>query len=977
MSNNKNIYSNIELVIESTSNNVKGNSVNYKKLCNWNNSYEGNISTLGSNGDPSSYGLYDMGGQLYQWTDSPYQDNTKTKILRGGCFASDTPNAISKNHFKYLYIDDSIEDGFLGFRVASYINPANYSGYATVLNLNNPPDICDRKKLGSLNYEYRIMANLVSNSQYCEFLNSVDPYGIYQKDIYDPKMGASHIGGILFNSCADLSDGKYAVKPNMHNKPVAFITWVMASKYCNWLHNNKSNTWSSTLSGAYTTENTRSSTAKYFLPSESEWYKAAYYDPNKLGSGIPGYWTYSTKSDDSPLAIVSNNIGDAVGVENQFSDSKTFPIIIRASDEALQSSSASYATVSLSGYEQPYFSGYAGDSLTPIFASISGLNINQKYNYIFSSLSSNWPCRISPLSGEFVADDNNHSINAILQFKPQDVYAYTNFTSNLPYTDDPEIRNRNFANELYNNIALTISDNYELSISDNIKVVKKFISGSGTAGLPIVSQKDCAGIRFLTPSGSNSIEISGALCGQYVPLVMSVTNPSVGKAYNYLLSASEPAVILSPRSGTVAFGGGSGSLNRITSLLDLNGEDSSVIGVTLYRGDAVYSVSDYVSVKCNKPCEKSANNHANFDNKAIWGFCAPFCSGDPPVRRTDPSVTTVGTNGGPSAYGTYDQDGNILELCGWRIRSMIPGGSSDKEIYRGGSFNSTILGKYARFVYTVPGAQKQLNAGYDQLEIGRDPYNFDDDTMNNVFFGFRVASYTNPYAYSGFKLISDVGTPPTGNMSDSDAIVEDGATLRFGSVKYPYSIAEYPVTNTQYCEFLNSTSTTGLVQGIYDLDPESGMNPSWNYNYLMGSCYGGISRSGSGTNDSPYVYTVQPLMSDKPVRFINRFIAARYCNWLHNNKPTGLYSTQSGAYTFGYNSAGTGSNTHQYKTVSQRASCAKYFIPNEDEWYKAAYYNGNNTNNTSAEYWTYATQTNTLPGSVFASSVGNGLIPND
>jgi hypothetical protein len=97
-------------------------------------------------------------------------------------------------------------------------------------------------------------------------------------------------------------------------------------------------------------------------------------------------------------------------------------------------------------------------------------------------------------------------------------------------------------------------------------------------------------------------------------------------------------------------------------------------------------------------------------------------------------------------------------------------------------------------------------------------------------------------------------------------------------------------------------------------------------------------------------------------------MAFRYSNWLHNNKQNGWRSSESGSYNF---------FTTTNNVSGTRSSCAKYFIPNENEWYKAAYYDGDNTNNTSAEYWTYATQTNTLPGSVFASSVGNGLIPSD
>jgi sulfatase modifying factor 1 len=46
----------------------------------------------------------------------------------------------------------------------------------------------------------------------------------------------------------------------------------------------------------------RNSLAKYFLPSYNEWYKAAYYDPNKSGPGGGGYWDYATGSDTDPTA---------------------------------------------------------------------------------------------------------------------------------------------------------------------------------------------------------------------------------------------------------------------------------------------------------------------------------------------------------------------------------------------------------------------------------------------------------------------------------------------------------------------------------------------------------------------------------------------------------------------------------------------------------------------------------------------------
>jgi sulfatase modifying factor 1 len=43
---------------------------------------------------------------------------------------------------------------------------------------------------------------------------------------------------------------------------------------------------------------------------------------------------------------------------------------------------------------------------------------------------------------------------------------------------------------------------------------------------------------------------------------------------------------------------------------------------------------------------------------------------------------------------------------------------------------------------------------------------------------------------------------------------------------------------------------------------------------------------------------------------------------------------------------------------------AQFFIPTLDQWYKAAYYKGSGTN---AGYWSYATQSDAVPGNVIGS----------
>ena len=51
-----------------------------------------------------------------------------------------------------------------------------------------------------------------------------------------------------------------------------------------------------------------------------------------------------------------------------------------------------------------------------------------------------------------------------------------------------------------------------------------------------------------------------------------------------------------------------------------------------------------------------------------------------------------------------------------------------------------------------------------------------------------------------------------------------------------------------------------------------------------------------------------------------------------------------------------------------RNAGATYFIPSENEWYKAAYYKGGGTN---AGYWLYPTQSNTVPSNVLSATGTN------
>jgi formylglycine-generating enzyme required for sulfatase activity len=100
-------------------------------------------------------------------------------------------------------------------------------------------------------------------------------------------------------------------------------------------------------------------------------------------------------------------------------------------------------------------------------------------------------------------------------------------------------------------------------------------------------------------------------------------------------------------------------------------------------------------------------------------------------------------------------------------------------------------------------------------------------------------------------------------------------------------------------------------------------------------------------------------MGNKPVNLVDWFAAARVSNWLMNGA-TGTSSTETGAYTLSGSTSGN---------APARNPGATFYVPTEDQWYKAAYYKGGSTN---AGYWDYATQSNTAPQSVSATSTGIG-----
>jgi prepilin-type N-terminal cleavage/methylation domain-containing protein len=228
-----------------------------------------------------------------------------------------------------------IARGEITFDWATIGNPGNAADTLTMTKGPGgaAPSPDNTSGYGSVNYTYSIATRNVTNAQYVEFLNQVDPSAT-SSTLYIANMSNVVIGGLSYpaysggidKNLAAAPGSRYSVKTGQDNFPVVHINWARAARFVNWLANGQGS--GGTENGvydmsvfntnSYATPPSRAVNAQFFLPSENEWYKAAYYDPS-LNGGAGGYWQYGTRSNTSPESVAppgsanSANIGSGAG----------------------------------------------------------------------------------------------------------------------------------------------------------------------------------------------------------------------------------------------------------------------------------------------------------------------------------------------------------------------------------------------------------------------------------------------------------------------------------------------------------------------------------------------------------------------------------------------------------------------------------------------------------------------------------------
>jgi sulfatase modifying factor 1 len=249
---------------------------------------------------------------------------------------------------RQLYVSSVIASASLAFATALLTPGTVYAGSIVIetVAVGNPGNANDATGYGGVNYEYRIGKYEVTLSQYSSFLNSVasgeDTYGLYNN-----QLGANiTVSGINRTESGGASSyspiGPQGANPSGQsagNRPVTYATWFAAARFANWMSNGQPSgpqASATTEDGAYTLNGITSGGAPkrnainpntgeaplYWIPTENEWYKAAYYSP-ALNSGSGGYYLYATQSDAAPGNLIGSGFNQANGYiflgNNQYS----------------------------------------------------------------------------------------------------------------------------------------------------------------------------------------------------------------------------------------------------------------------------------------------------------------------------------------------------------------------------------------------------------------------------------------------------------------------------------------------------------------------------------------------------------------------------------------------------------------------------------------------------------------------------------
>lgn len=255
-------------------------------------------------------------------------------------------------------LDCDVDLDDLAMFQANITGPLARSGVAIeTVTVGNPGNGNDTygEGYGGVDYTYNIGKYEVTAGQYNAFLNAVaatDTYGLYNTLMW------ANSDGCKIERAGFAGSYTYSVAPDWAERPVNYVSWSDAVRFANWLHNGQptgAQDLTTTEDGSYYLNGATSTAAlmavdrepdaTWVIPSEDEWYKAAYHK----NDGVTGnYWAYPTSTN----AVPSNNLVDPDPGNNATFDDGGGPAVrpyFRTTAGAHENSSSPYGTFDQGG----------------------------------------------------------------------------------------------------------------------------------------------------------------------------------------------------------------------------------------------------------------------------------------------------------------------------------------------------------------------------------------------------------------------------------------------------------------------------------------------------------------------------------------------------------------------------------------------------------------------------------------------------
>ena len=215
--------------------------------------------------------------------------------------------------------------------------------------------------------------------------------------------------------------------------------------------------------------------------------------------------------------------------------------------------------------------------------------------------------------------------------------------------------------------------------------------------------------------------------------------------------------------------------------------------------------------------------------------------------------------------------------------------------------------------------------------------------MNTIYIGMLAASMSlngavasgdpdiDPTSGLEFVTITDVGNRDT-NDEEVPGIFGEGG-YRLGGVDYEYRMATTEVTIEQYFEFVVA------YLPIYERN--------------TGNTLGFVDFTGHGIRTRDGIASILGNYSPQRATDMSWEYAARYVNWLHNDKVIEEWAFETGVYdTSTFYEDDEGVDHHQ----ETHHPGARYWMPTKDEWVKAGHWDPEKHNGEGG-YWKYANST--------------------